>query len=421
MTGNDPVTTGTLALIISLAIAAQIVLYALLGLYRRRRALGKPERSGAAISVAVETEQSSGRAWEGFREFVVRRRVIEDRLGTVCSFHLVPLDGKPLAAFRPGQFLTFNVPVVDPVTGRPRTLVRCYSLSDRPRADYYRVSIKRVPPPMDRPDIAPGLSSNFFHDHVMEGSRLLVKAPAGHFHLVDDEPLPVVLIAGGIGITPMLSILNSLLEGGGSREVWLYYGVRNGGEHVMKAHLSALAASHPEFHLHVCYSRPDADDVEGVDYQHHGHVDLPLLRSTLRLTRYQFYVCGPRPMMESLVPALQDWGVASEDIHYESFGPASLTKRDIPVVASPQAARTVTFSKSGIRLPWDPAADSLLAFAEANGIDVESGCRAGSCGTCQTRLEAGDVEYRQQADVDVAPGHCLLCISVPRGNLTLAA
>jgi ferredoxin-NADP reductase len=297
-------------------------------------------------------------------------------------------------------------------------------LSDRPRPDYYRVTIKRLPPPPDRPDVAPGLASSFFHDDLHEGSRLLVKAPAGHFHLNGDESLPVVLIGGGIGITPMLSILNSLLEGPRAREVWLYYGLRNGREQVMKDHLQSLAALHPQFHLHVCYSRPDATDVEGVDYQHRGHVDLALLRSTLRLARYQFYVCGPRPMMESIVPALQEWGVAENDIHYESFGPASLMRRDGPAAAAKsQADRpiTVIFSRSGKGFRWDAASDSLLAFAEANGIEVESGCRAGSCGTCQTRIEAGEVEYRQEADAEVAPGHCLLCVGVPKSDLTLAA
>jgi ferredoxin-NADP reductase len=422
------VTATTLALIIFLAIAGQVVSFALLGLYRRRRQLREIERrsadeQGADVAPAGQAGPGGGHAWEGFREFVVLRRVVEDDLATVCSFYLAPLDGKPLPAFRPGQFLTFDLLVVDPATGRSRTVIRCYSLSDRPHPDHYRVTIKRVPPPPERPDVAPGLSSNFFHDHIKEGSRLLLRAPAGHFHLSEDQALPVVLIAGGIGITPMLSILNSLLAGDRTREVWLFYGVRNGREQIMKDHLRSLAASHPEFHLHLCYSRPDPVDVEGVDYQHLGHVDLGLLRSTLRLARYQFYVCGPRPMMESIVPRLREWGVAENDIHYESFGPASLTRKDAPALQMPEAAHpiTVTFSRSGKSVRWDAAADSLLAFAEANGIEVESGCRAGSCGTCQTRIESGEVAYGQQADADVSPGHCLLCICLPKSDLTLAA
>jgi ferredoxin-NADP reductase len=365
---------------------------------------------------------AADRAWNGFKEFVVQRRVIEDGMASECSFYLVPADAKPLPPFRPGQYLTFKLPIGDPATGQTKTVVRCYSLSDSARPDYYRVSIKRVPPPPDKPGVPPGLSSNYFHDHVKEGSRLLVKAPSGHFHLMEPESLPIVLVGGGIGITPMLSIINTVLASGSLRQVWLYYGVRNSTEPVMKEHLRALAAAHPNFHLHVCYSKPGAADVEGVDYEHRGHVDLPLLRSTLRLARYQFYVCGPKPMMETLLPALQEWGVDSSDIFYESFGPATLVQHE---KSAPEAVTaqpiTVTFSKSGKRIPWDASADSLLELAESNGVEVQSGCRAGSCGSCQTRIDTGEVEYNQQADADVEPGHCLLCITIPKGDLTLAA
>jgi hypothetical protein len=262
----------------------------------------------------------------------------------------------------------------------------------------------------------------------------MVKAPSGHFHLMMDEPLPIVLVGGGIGITPMLSILNTVMFSilssvmfcGTSREVWLYYGVRNGAEHVMKEYLESLQKAHPNFHLHVCYSSPTEGDVEGVDYHHRGWIDLQLLRSTLKLVHYQFYVCGPRQMMETLVPALEEWGVATDDIHYESFGPASLIKhenltRQVTKGETAAQAFTITFSKSGKSIPWDPGADSLLEFAEANGIEVESGCRAGSCGSCQTGLAAGEVDYNQEPDADVDSGHCLLCITTPKTDLTLAA
>lgn len=423
-------TIGILTLIIFFAILAQVVVVMLIGFYRRRhqyRDLGQ-QKSEALNPSKTQTATSSNEsvtsvlAWEGFREFSVQRRKFEDDDGSICSFYLVPIDGEPLPTFRPGQFLTFKLSIEDPITHRPKTVVRCYSLSDIPRSDYYRVSIKRTPAPASRPEAPPGLSSNFFHDHVQEGGRLLVKAPSGHFHLMDDEPLPMVLIAGGIGITPMLSTLNTVLESGINREVWLYYGVRNGEEQIMKEHLYTLARAHDIFHLHVCYSAPSENDVEGVDYQHGGRVDVPLLRATLKMMRYQFYVCGPKPMMESLVPGLEEWGVDSGDIYYESFGPATLIKHEKAVqgvTAAPSI--TVTFSRSAKNILWDPAADSLLEFAGANDIEVESGCRAGSCGSCQTSVTVGEVDYNQQPDADIEPGHCLLCISTPKGDITLDA
>jgi len=420
--------TGNLALIVFLVILAQLVTFALVGLHRRRKqyrelqshAFAPQDGPAVAAAAAAAAQSSAGSAWDGFRDFVVQRRVVEDGNRSVCSFYLTPADGHPLPAFRPGQYLTFRLHIPTPGSDQPKTLVRCYSLSDRPSPDTYRVTIKRVGAPADHPDAPPGLSSNYFHDHVEEGTRLSVRAPSGHFYLREDEQLPAVLVAGGIGITPMLSMLHSILDSGSRREVWLYYGVRNGAEQVMKGYLEELQKAHPNFHLHVCYSRPGEADVHGVDYQHQGHVDIHLLRSTLKLARYQFYVCGPKPMMETLVPALEEWGVAPGDIHYESFGPASLAKREVPQTTVGKIIQ-VRFSKSGKVVPWAGNAGSLLELAEANGIAVESGCRAGSCGCCQTRLEAGEVEYSQQPDADLQAGHCLLCITTPKNDLTLAA
>lgn len=424
-------TTGILTLIIVAAILAQVAVALLLGLYRRRqqyRELGQHRENEervappASSGLSAVTSVPSAPAWEGFREFTVQRREFEDSNREICSFYLAPLDGKPLPAFRPGQFLTFKLSLEDTQTSQPKSVVRCYSLSDAPRNDNYRISVKRVPAPADRPELPPGLSSNFFHDRVQPGSRLLVRAPSGHFHMMEEELLPMVLIAGGIGITPMLSMLNSVLQHGPDREVWLFYGVRNGDEQMMKGPLQALARTHENFHLHVCYSAPREGESEGDDYQHRGRVDLALLRATLKMMRYQFYVCGPRAMMESIVPGLEEWGVPSGDIYYESFGPATLIKHEKAVVEETGAQPiSVLFSRSGKSIPWDPGAASLLAFAEANGVEVESGCRAGSCGACQTAVQGGEVDYTQAPDVDVAAGHCLLCISVPKSDLTLEA
>jgi len=259
-------TTATLAALILGVVLLQLLVLGLLGFYRRKREyralkMGEDQPQAIALSAqeplkAKTTSAASGLAWEGFRQFEVKQRVYEDTAHSICSFYLVPLDGEPLPIFKPGQFLTFRLPLTDAGTGTARTLVRCYSLSDRPRPDHYRVTIKRVPAPAGRADLSPGQGSSCFHEQVQVGSRLQVKAPTGHFYLIEEAPLPVVLIGGGIGITPMLSILNTLLESGSKREVWLFYGVRNGSEVIMNDHLRALARMHAHFHLHLCYSRP---------------------------------------------------------------------------------------------------------------------------------------------------------------------
>ncbi|MCG7920791.1 MAG: 2Fe-2S iron-sulfur cluster-binding protein [Candidatus Thiodiazotropha lotti] len=424
-------TTGTLALIILGAVVLQVAGAILVGLYRRRRDFHQISSEGGEVppdslvpNPASTANHDGPPAWEGYKAFVVRQRHIEDTNGSICSFYLVPEDGAPLPTFQPGQYLTFKLGVEDPQTHESRTVVRCYSLSDQPNPAYYRVSVKRVLPPAGQPELPPGLSSNFLHDEVREGSRLMVKKPSGHFYLADDKPLPVVLIAGGIGITPMLSILNTLMGKGSTREIYLFYGVRNGRELIMTEHLRSLAETHSNFHLHLCFSAPLNEEVENVDYHHKGRVDIPLLRATLKLMRHQFYVCGPAPMMESIVPGLEDWSVHKNDIYYESFGPATLVRKDETKLASATVSTepiSVTFSQSGKQVAWSKESNSLLEFAETQGIDIDSGCRAGSCGSCQTRLTAGEVEYSQQPDADVDDGYCLLCISKPKGNLTLVA
>jgi ferredoxin-NADP reductase len=221
----------------------------------------------------------------------------------------------------------------------------------------------------------------------------------------------------------MLSMLNWSLAEQPGREVWLFYGVRNGAEVVMKSHLAALAAARPNFHLRLCFSQARPEDVSGRDFQHAARVDVDLLRRELPDKSYHFYICGPTPMLESLVPALEDWGVPDSRIHFEAFGPASIRRRQGMSAAAPAAAGSssimVGFARSGKQLAWQPEAGSLLEFAEANGIPVDSGCRAGSCGTCQTRIRSGEVAYRQSPDFDPEVGTCLLCVCTPKTSVSL--
>jgi len=325
-----------------------------------------------------------------FRKFRVDRKVMEDACSSICSFFLVPVDGKPLPPFLPGQFLTFRLDLPAAMGGTEQ-IIRCYSLSDAPRPNYYRVSIKRAQPPLGI-HVPPGRSSHYFHDYVTIGSILRVRAPSGHFH-IDRSDDSLVLIGGGIGITPMLSMLNWCLANQPGREVWLFYGVRNGREVVMKSHLEALAFSHTNFHLRICFSAPQPDDVAELDYHHQGRIDIKLLRTQLPTNLYHFYICGPTPMLESLVPALEDWGVPDTHIHFEAFGPASIKRRNAKDSLNQAVVNDifVIFAQSGKQLQWSPLFGSLLELAEAQGISVNSGCRAGGCGSCQTKIRSGEV------------------------------
>lgn len=364
-----------------------------------------------------------GAAWVGWREFTVRARAYEDAAQSQCSFYLEPVDRAPLPIFKPGQFLTFSVDVPNQSGDRidaMSAVTRCYSLSDRPDPACYRVTIKRLPSPAGHPDLPPGVLSNHFHDRVQPGDLLKVKAPSGHFLIDSDATVPAVLVAGGIGITPMMSMLRWCLAEQPGRRLHLFYGLRNGSEHAFKPLLREMAASHPQFTLTVVYSRPLPDDAVGKDFQHIGHVDVGLLKRMLPHGRHQFYVCGPAAMMQTLVPALAEWGVPREDLHFEAFGPASVklpgTDTDAEV-----AAVEIRFNRSGRTLVWDGQDASLLEFAERHGVAVDSGCRSGGCGSCETRLSSGTVRYPSPPDHDIAPGRCLLCVGRPSSDLVLEA
>lgn len=413
---------------IALAIFVQVAIFVAAAVFQKSRdyrQVGSQQDTGAkgAASQSLPPAVEVPGAWSGYRAFRVQRKEFEDRSRSICSFYLVPIDGQPLPAFKPGQFLTFQLNVQEGT----KPVIRCYSLSHAPDPECYRVSIKRIAPPPDKPDVPAGISSNFFHDRIDVGSVVAAKVPSGHFHLLDRDQSPIVLVGGGIGITPMLSMLETSLSRTPDREVWLFYGVRNGAEHIMKSRLCDLEQRYSNFHLHVCYSRPGAEDVPGIDFQHASHVNIGLLRQVLNLLPYHFYICGPSQMMETLVPALADWGVDPERIHYEAFGPSSVPKL-VKAAQKPHASMTpaadspkVQFAVFAKERQWDPRADSLLEFAEDIGVSVPSGCRAGSCGSCQTTIVSGEVEKTKEPDFDVSPGCCLLCISKPKSDLVLSA
>lgn len=390
-----------------------------LGLWVRRRGSANKEPP-----LSSEEPSTSPGAWAGWRDFRVVRREFEDAARTQCSFHLSPVDGLPLEAFRPGQFLTFAIPPAagpDTIRGE-RSIARCYSLSDRPDPSSFRITIKRQAAPAGRPDLPPGISSSHFHDRVREGDLLKVKAPAGRFVLEPDAAVPAVLIGGGCGITPLMSMLRWCAAEQPGRDLHLYYGVRNGGEQAFRSELQELSRSLRAFRLTVVYSRPGPQDEPGRDFQHEGHVDIDLLRRTLPHGRHSFYLCGPVPMIAGLVKGLGRWGVPSNDIHFEAFTSASVRSvRELKEpFAGPAALFEVNFRRSGRTVPWDGREETLLEFAERHGVSIESGCRAGSCGSCETRLVAGTVSYAYP-DHDLKPGHCLPCVSTPTSPLVLEA
>ncbi len=395
------------------------------------------QRSGRSEApVERQAEQAAAipaGAWIGWRDFRVVRKVFEDRMRSQCSLYLGPVDGLPLAPFKPGQFLTFSLApaaqnaLAVKAAERPIALVRCYSISDAPEPSTFRITVKRALAPAHHPEWPAGLASGYLHDLVHEGDVLKVKAPAGQFFIDAEVDVPAVFVAGGIGITPMVSMLRWCIQEQPQRMLHLFYGVRHGGELAFREALETLAQQNDRFHLHEVFSDPQPDDVRDMNMHHTGRVDVELLRATLPHGRHRFFVCGPPAMMSSLVPALGLWGVLAQDIHFEAFGPASVPPALTPQgssqamgVSAPSATTfVIRLGRSGRTLQWTGQDANLLDFAERHSVAVESGCRSGSCGSCETRVVSGVVTYRHQPDADIAPGHCLMCVAVPQSALEL--
>jgi nitric oxide dioxygenase len=242
--------------------------------------------------------------WIGWRDFVVER--IERESEVIKSFYLKPLDGGPVLLHRPGQFLTFRIELDGTV------LKRNYSISSAPRDTGYRITVKREPG---------GRVSNWFHDKVAKGAVLSVAPPAGEFVLDREEDAPVVLLSGGVGLTPLLSMLEAIAGDGERKPVWYVHGAQNGRMHAMADHVRALATATPGVTLAAFYAEPEACDVQGRHFDEQGFITIDWLKAHTPFDRATFYLCGPRPFLRALVKGLREAGVPTERIRFEFFGP----------------------------------------------------------------------------------------------------
>ena len=386
---------------------------------QNRATLEKLRAQLAETKLRCREAEQAQTGWNGIRKFAVVKKIRE--CDDVNAFYLKPHDGRPLPQFKPGQYLTFQLDL----PGRDKPLIRCYSLSDSPhQKEYYRVTIKKEKAPPDKPELPPGAGSSFFTDTVKEGDILNVKAPTGHFFLDMTKTNPVVLLAGGVGITPMLSMANAIAASGSKREVYFFFGVRNVREHIHKAELEKLAADNDNIHLHIAYSKPSEKDVKGKDYQHEGRVGIELLKEILPSNNFEYFLCGSGAFMKSLTDGLEAWGVPDKDVHFEAFGPATVKKKT--VVPSPSetvhlAKINVTFARSNKTVRWEPSLENLLEFAKAQGVKIDSGCCAGSCGSCGVAIKSGDVDYLKKPDATPETGSCFTCVCRPKNDLVLDA
>ena len=374
-----------------------------------------------SFKTRLQKAEAGSKAKEQFRTLVVTQKVPESE--TITSFYLVPEDGNPLDPFLPGQFLPLKLDI----PGQFRPVLRTYSLSDAPQKNHYRLTIKRESAPPNQPDAYPGVSSTYFHDSVEVGAKLLAKAPRGRFFLDPEGETPVVLLSAGVGLTPLISMLNATLESGSRRPTWFIHGSRNGRTHAMGKSVREIALAHDNVDVHIRYSQPTEEDVVGRDYDDRGHVDAAVVAQLIGETKADcdFFLCGPTPFLKSLFDGLLEWGVPEHRIHYEFFGPASALKGRERVSGPKRRAGAlecseeieVTFSRSGVSAKWNPSFESILDLAEANGLSPDYSCRSGVCQTCMSDLQEGEVEYVLEPLDPPDRGSVLICCSKPKTNV----
>ncbi|WP_025025901.1 NO-inducible flavohemoprotein [Caldalkalibacillus mannanilyticus] len=258
-----------------------------------------------------ETEHQEG-GWAEFRTFFVDKKVQESKV--ITSFYLKPRDGQMVSSFLPGQYI--SVKIKD--SNDEYTHIRQYSLSDSPGKSHYRISVKRE----QGKDLPDGKVSNYLHDQINEGDTLEISAPAGDFTLDMSSRLPVVLISGGVGITPMMSMLQTLVESQSEREVTFIHAAINGDYHAMRDDVENLAVDHKNVKSFFCYEAPTEKDRVDGKFDKEGYIDLAWLKEILPSNEADFYFCGPLPFMKAIRQALLDWNVPQENIHFEFFGPA---------------------------------------------------------------------------------------------------
>jgi glycine betaine catabolism B len=368
-----------------------------------RRAAAKGARTAAPPPPAKP------RAWSG--ELRVAR--VFDETADVRTFRLVPVDGGPVPfTHQPGQYLTLSLDV----DGRRAS--RSYTIASPPsRNGYVEISVKRV---------ADGRVSPHVHAQLREGTTVKVSAPGGRFYFSGAGVDRVLLLAGGVGITPIMAMARDLTDRGWPGRIHLVFSVRTPADIIFADELTHLARRFPN--LRLCLVATQADDTwTGA----RGHVNADLLRREVPdLATTPVYLCGPQPMMDAMTTLLRGLGVPADAIHTEAFAPAPEATAAEPTMLAAPAARAsadrpvaIRFQRAGRHAEVSDDR-TVLEAGEACGLDLPFECRAGVCGQCKLRVVSGQVDHgdaQALSAADRARGLILTCQARPLTDVVIDA
>ncbi|MBE9559832.1 MAG: pyridoxamine 5'-phosphate oxidase family protein [Proteobacteria bacterium] len=332
----------------------------------------------------------------------------------IKSFYLSSVKNRqPL--FSAGQFITVKALIDN------KEVIRTYTVSSSPHDSDYRISVKHEISFDD--NIPDGILSSYLHNEISVGDTLQIKAATGDFTFDAQSERSSVLIAAGVGITPMISMARyALIEALRTRSRKKLTVIHAAQDHTQRAFFEELKeiekSSSGNIRCFWTLSKIDDSLKAGEHYNHHGRINSALLQAVLPLDDYDFYLCGPPGFMQATYDLLRELGVNDQRISAELFGPASLERlsdhatesfQQIPVAKE----AIVEFTQSKVKQAWSEDDGTLLEFAEAHGLLPEYGCRSGQCGSCRVKLQSGKVSYNQEPQTSVNDDEVLLCCAMP--------
>lgn len=335
-------------------------------------------RSTTDVPSTPKDSVSRPTRWKGTLQIV---RIFEET-ASAKTFRLANPNGGPIPfQYLPGQFLTLSL------QPQSKLVRRSYTIASSPtQRDYVEITVKRE-------DM--GEVSRYLHDRVSEGTTLEIAAPSGRFTFTGEDSRSIVLIAGGVGITPMMSVLRYLTDRAWRGDIHLFYGCRETAEFIFRDEIEYRRKRFPNLHVVLTVSR-EQHPQSGVLK---GRVDGALLSSHVpELQSARVHVCGPNAMMTSVERALLDLGLPPNQVLTEKFGTAKEARSEVdsestegePSRDLAVSLPTVSFVRSGKSSPLDPA-KTVLDVADEIGVEIDNSCREGTCGTCKVKLLAGEV------------------------------
>lgn len=363
-------------------------------------------------NAGLVSSTSSLPAWEGFRW----ARVVDVHRETheVTSIVLEDLGQSSFPPALPGQYVALRL--VSDENSPP--LVRSYSISGPSDSGTYRISVKR----------GAGPGSRYLVDTTQVGDKIEISAPRGEFVLRAGSG-PVVLFSAGIGVTPVLAMLHNLASRSQkpSGEIWWIHAARNGREHAFAKEAQQLLSAIPGSRSVIAYSKPDPADRAGTDFDICGHWETESLRNLHIPVHADFYLCGPATFLRDMKSNLIALGVPEDALHQELFGPAESIAPGVTNVEAkaphpllpPGTGPIVSFTRSGLAVPWDSRFKSILELAEACDIPVRWSCRTGVCHTCECGILGGQLRYEPKPLDRPARGAALICCSTPETPIEL--